>query len=409
MVELLAPRAQDKGIEIALDVADDLRAARGRRRRAGAPDPGQPRRATPSSSPTRAASASPSSRHSEGLALAISDTGPGIPEERIPILFEEFEQGDSSASSPHEGTGLGLAITRRLVARMGGRIEAESRLGRGSTFRVVLPLPEAPAAAAGRSAVDLGGRRILIVAAFAPSRRPTSPAGCRGSGAAAVVVPTLEAGLAALAGRAVRRPHRRPGPRGRGVRRLADAARASGVRCSLDPALALRPARVRRAGGGGLRQLPDQAGAGPLPVRPPARPGPHARAPGAGRRRSAAGAGGGGRGGGGRAPGAPRRGQPDQRAPRPQALERLGARVVLARDGLEAPGPPTPTRALRPRADRHPHAGPRRARDRAAHPRRGGGAPDGRAPPPRRPTANAGREDERRPARPGSTDSCRSP
>ena len=78
------------------------------------------------------------------IVLAVSDTGSGIPEARIPALFEEFEQGDNSASTRHEGTGLGLAITRRLVTRMGGGIDAHSVIGRGSTFTVHLPFPSAP-------------------------------------------------------------------------------------------------------------------------------------------------------------------------------------------------------------------------------------------------------------------------
>ncbi|HEY0555280.1 MAG TPA: ATP-binding protein, partial [Thermoanaerobaculia bacterium] len=241
VVELLAPRAQDKGIEIALDVADDL-----------APlvvgDAERVRQilinlAGNAIKFTHAGGVGVSlSRHAEGLALAIADTGPGIPEDRIPILFEEFEQGDNSASSPHEGTGLGLAITRRLVARMGGRIEAESRLGRGSTFRVMLPLPEAPLpeapwpeAAAQPAPVpraDLGGRRILIVA-DSPFQAPSLARRLSRSGAAAVVVPNFEAGLAALP---AARFDALIADRALGdetVRRLADAARASGVRCSL--------------------------------------------------------------------------------------------------------------------------------------------------------------------------------
>ncbi|MFD0936960.1 PAS domain-containing sensor histidine kinase, partial [Methylobacterium trifolii] len=144
VVELLAPRAQDKGIEIALDVGEDLSGLvvgdADRMRQILVNLAGNAIKFTGSGGVGITLG-----RTGEGVVLSVSDTGPGIPEDRIPILFEEFEQGDGSASRRHEGTGLGLAITRRLVARMGGRIEADSKLGRGSTFRVTLPLAAAPA------------------------------------------------------------------------------------------------------------------------------------------------------------------------------------------------------------------------------------------------------------------------
>ncbi len=68
------------------------------------------------------------------LRFAVSDTGTGIPSEQLPTIFEPFKQGDGSLTRAHRGSGLGLAICRNLVALMGGRIWAESVLGRGSTF-----------------------------------------------------------------------------------------------------------------------------------------------------------------------------------------------------------------------------------------------------------------------------------
>ncbi len=68
--------------------------------------------------------------------LKISDTGVGIDPERLQNLFEAFEQADSSTSRHFGGTGLGLTITRQLVQLMGGHLEAESRIGQGSTFSV---------------------------------------------------------------------------------------------------------------------------------------------------------------------------------------------------------------------------------------------------------------------------------
>ena len=80
-----------------------------------------------------------SARADDGhVAIAVADTGPGIPEGDLETIFEEFEQ--SSEGKKVEGTGLGLPLSRKLVELHGGRLWVESEVGRGSTFRFTLPV-----------------------------------------------------------------------------------------------------------------------------------------------------------------------------------------------------------------------------------------------------------------------------
>jgi PAS domain S-box-containing protein len=72
----------------------------------------------------------------------VKDEGRGIPREKLETIFERFVQVDASDAREKGGTGLGLAICRSIVEQHGGRVWAESELGRGSTFYVQLPLAE---------------------------------------------------------------------------------------------------------------------------------------------------------------------------------------------------------------------------------------------------------------------------
>ena len=80
------------------------------------------------------------SKGEAAVTLTVSDTGIGIPSEKIDRLFEKFVQVDGSTTRQYGGTGLGLAICRELISMMGGKIWIESIEGAGSTFFVRLPL-----------------------------------------------------------------------------------------------------------------------------------------------------------------------------------------------------------------------------------------------------------------------------
>lgn len=74
--------------------------------------------------------------------VSVSDDGAGIPSAHLPRIFERFYRADTARSRAEGGTGLGLAIVRHLVEGHGGTVDAESRLGRGTTIRFTLPTPE---------------------------------------------------------------------------------------------------------------------------------------------------------------------------------------------------------------------------------------------------------------------------
>ena len=98
------------------------------------------------------------------LTISVTDTGIGIPEDKLKAVFEKFNQVDTSSTRRHEGTGLGLAITSRLVELMDGEIGVESAEGKGSTFWFTVTLPRAGQQTGRRiMPVDVTGARVLIV------------------------------------------------------------------------------------------------------------------------------------------------------------------------------------------------------------------------------------------------------
>ncbi|MBL8587256.1 MAG: response regulator [Methylobacteriaceae bacterium] len=165
VVELLAPRAQSKGLEIAAHVAQDVP-----RRLVG--DAARLRQVLINLAGNavkfteRGGLGLTVTRAGEKLRFAVEDTGPGVAAERRAAIFGEFEQGDDSTTRKFGGTGLGLAISRRLVERMGGRLALDAAPNGGSLFHFELALAAAPQDdhAAGPRLV---GRRALVVA---PSR-----------------------------------------------------------------------------------------------------------------------------------------------------------------------------------------------------------------------------------------------
>src|SRR6058998_1834251 len=79
--------------------------------------------------------------------ISVSDTGPGIPPEELPHIFERFYQGRVQGGTMLAGSGLGLALAKKVVEAHAGRIWAESELGKGTTVHVILPLTRSGAAA----------------------------------------------------------------------------------------------------------------------------------------------------------------------------------------------------------------------------------------------------------------------
>jgi PAS domain S-box-containing protein len=107
--------------------------------------------------------------HSDGrgghLHFSVTDTGIGIPFDKLSTVFEDFTQAESSTTRRFGGTGLGLGICRRLVQRMGGNLTVESVFGQGSTFsfNVVFSLGEEMPAIEEKEVADFSGCRVLVV------------------------------------------------------------------------------------------------------------------------------------------------------------------------------------------------------------------------------------------------------
>ncbi|MGB5735151.1 MAG: response regulator, partial [Thiohalocapsa sp.] len=97
------------------------------------------------------------------LEFEVCDSGIGMSPEHMQRLFEPFQQADGSMTRRYGGSGLGLAITRQLTELMGGTIEVQSTLGRGTVFAVRLPFLAQPAEPLAVESAALDGRRVLVV------------------------------------------------------------------------------------------------------------------------------------------------------------------------------------------------------------------------------------------------------
>ncbi|MCL4710898.1 MAG: response regulator [Pseudorhodoplanes sp.] len=165
VVELLAPRAQEKGLEIAAYVDDRLPArVTGDLVRLRQVLLNLAGNAIKFTAKGGIAIVVEPGIWPDQIAFRVRDTGPGIAPQDQARIFEEFEQGANGADSESGGSGLGLAIARRIVERMGGSIRLESAPGAGASFEFSIALSAAePAGIAGAPATDLREKNVLIV------------------------------------------------------------------------------------------------------------------------------------------------------------------------------------------------------------------------------------------------------
>jgi signal transduction histidine kinase/DNA-binding response OmpR family regulator len=168
LVELLAPRAQEKGIEIASFVDERLPAHvtgdQARVRQVLLNLLGNAVKFTEHGGVSLIVE--PSDDDSDRVRFTVRDTGVGIAQEDQDRIFRDFEQADGSPARRYGGTGLGLAISRRIVEAFGGSIELFSKLGEGSTFFFTLPLPATRRERRAVSASDFTDSTVLIVSAL---------------------------------------------------------------------------------------------------------------------------------------------------------------------------------------------------------------------------------------------------
>jgi len=181
VTEMVAVRAHEKGLalvcEIAPNVPTDLVGDSTRLRQVLLNLLGNAIKFTESGEVALRVTPDADSSVPTALRFTISDTGIGIPGEKLGRVFERFTQADSSTTRRFGGSGLGLTISKRLVELMGGRIWAESTVGKGSVFSFAVPL-EIWAGAIRRAAVPVGTGPELPLPALRILLAEDSPDNC---------------------------------------------------------------------------------------------------------------------------------------------------------------------------------------------------------------------------------------
>jgi signal transduction histidine kinase/DNA-binding response OmpR family regulator len=168
-LKTLAPRADTKALELAYDVAPDvpdgLVGDPGRLRQVVLNLVGNAVKFTKQGEVVLRVALDVEGPDGVRLRFAVSDTGVGIPADKIPVIFAPFAQADGSTTRMYGGTGLGLTISNQLVNRMGGTIVVQSEVGRGSVFTFAANFGVAQAAPSSieRLLPKLDGLRVLVV------------------------------------------------------------------------------------------------------------------------------------------------------------------------------------------------------------------------------------------------------
>ncbi len=176
-VELLSPRAHEKGLRLAgiisAAVPGFLRGDPGRLRQVLVNLAGNAVKFTEHGEVIIRATLEHEDEARAEVRFSVSDTGIGISRENLERLFTPFTQVDGSTTRRFGGTGLGLAISRQLVELMGGRIGADSVEGKGSTFWFTAAMEKQPEDAPRPAfrVADIAGSRVLVVDDFAANRQ----------------------------------------------------------------------------------------------------------------------------------------------------------------------------------------------------------------------------------------------